>query len=546
MNRSAHAALVAGGLVALVSACAGLPAPSEPTTPPAISQESDSAALGLGTALINSAAQFAAARSDDQLIAAAMRDLGGNGPTVLRQKQAGGERVAVVLPGANRRYNVLAVSRQFPKLIKRSGSTLTILVPLIAARSTLVTDSRVSEIRISSGPKGHAFLAANRGKLVFAGSSAQRQQIASFDTSTARPDLDPTNGRAYVTVRGGHMRFTDVDAKYLGFNDGVTSGVSWMGTATNPATGGSARSSFTSGRFGAYTSGARGLRIAQSQFARNEIYGFDPHSSTHRTLVEDSEAHDNGRHGFIFSKDCNDNVIRRSRSFSNGGAGFFIDDGNPLRSGIQESNRNVIEGSTATDNRDAGFVIEGGNNNEIRQSRALGGRLGVVVRERATDARIADVSVTQPTNIGIQLTGGSTRSAIEDSDVLAPVGLSVGASTENRVSGLDVTATLTGIRLLTANSASFANTSVHGGGRAAVSVDRSATEIPGVDEAGWVATTPESWRVRAINFVLHPIGATAWILIVCVPLTAWLTTRSRRRREHVRLRAGEIPTMRDR
>lgn len=537
MNRSICVALVATVLAISVSACGDQPAPDASMSSSQGGDDADSSALGLGSALINSAAQFAAARADDALIAAAMRDVQGTDPVLVRIDQAGGKRTAIVLPGAGRSYNLIGVGRRFPKLVKLEGSTVTVGVPIVAVRSTLVTDSRIGEIRLSSGPSGHAFLAANRGRLNLAGAVGQKQRISSFDTTTAQPDLDPTNGRAYITVRGGAMSFTDVQAQHLGFNDGVTSGVSWMGTEAYPATGGAVRSEFTSGRFGAYSSGALGLEITASRFANNEIYGFDPHSSTHRTVVDDSDAHGNGRHGFIFSKDCNDNVVRNSRSFSNGGVGFFIDDGNPRRSGIQSSNRNVIEGATARNNGSAGFVIEGGSQNEVRQSSSVGGRLGVVVREQATKSRLADVAVEHVSRVGIELAGGSEQTVIEASKVSAPVGLSVGNSTGNTVSGLEVTSTVTGIRLSAVGVATFNDSSVAGAGGAAVSVARSATAIPGVSDVGWVTTTDPPWRVRVIDFVLHPMGATAWLMIVCVPLAAWLMTKNRRRRGHDRLRS---------
>ena len=79
--------------------------------------------------------------------------------------------------------------------------------------------------------------------------------------------------------------------------------------------------------FGAYTFEAQGMRFLDSTFRDNAAYGFDPHDLSNDFLVERNVAHGNGRHGFIFSRGCDGNVLRDNVAYDNRGHGFMIDDG---------------------------------------------------------------------------------------------------------------------------------------------------------------------------------------------------------------------------
>ena len=96
------------------------------------------------------------------------------------------------------------------------------------------------------------------------------------------------------------MELSHVHADSLGFGQGLTSGVAWVGTTGTTAYGGVSHSAFTRNRFGAYTSRARDMNWSHNTFAYNQAYGFDLHDFSNQFVVRDNLAHHNGRHGIIF------------------------------------------------------------------------------------------------------------------------------------------------------------------------------------------------------------------------------------------------------
>ena len=115
-----------------------------------------------------------------------------------------------------------------------------------------------------------------------------------------------------------------------------------------------------------------------NRFHHNLGYGFDPHDFTHHVLVENNEAFENGNHGFIISRGCNNFVFRGNVSYNNhyhlGEAerrahGFMIDPGSPTSQYPQVASfDNLFENNQAYGNDGYGMRVLGANTNTIQSN----------------------------------------------------------------------------------------------------------------------------------------------------------------------------------
>ena len=107
-----------------------------------------------------------------------------------------------------------------------------------------------------------------RGSIHLRGTADQPLRITSFQPGGQVPDTTIDDGRPFVLERSGSMKLRYVHADDLGFGEGTSSGVAWVGTAREPAHGVVTHSTFTHNRFGAYTFRARHMTWAYDKFDR--------------------------------------------------------------------------------------------------------------------------------------------------------------------------------------------------------------------------------------------------------------------------------------
>ncbi|HEY4376812.1 MAG TPA: right-handed parallel beta-helix repeat-containing protein, partial [Acidimicrobiales bacterium] len=304
-------------------------------------------------------------------------------------------------------YDITEVARLVPDAFDRlAGGALLLRDPMIVSPgATLVVDSAtVPTLYLRSDRQGYAYLMGNRSTMAFRGHAGHPLTITSYDPATKRPDTDRRDGRSYIDDRGGKLAFDHAIVTRLGFaSAGETSGVAWMQTAGNLATGAAIDTTFSHNYFGAYSAGAEGLVITRDRFVANDVYGFDPHTATNDTVVSHSVATLNGRHGFMFSDACHGNVVKDSTAYLNGGTGFMIDDGTPEHGYGRPSSDNTLLRVTAHDNGDTGVVIEGGTGNSVQQSHMTNNDYGIWVRNNAAATRLTGNTVTASLRSGIRL-----------------------------------------------------------------------------------------------------------------------------------------------
>lgn len=224
--------------------------------------------------------------------------------------------------------------------------------------------------------------------------------ITTYDPATGQPDKQYFDGRSFVRMKNGRMdiigsRFTYLGNALGGADDSISAddageaalrtkahekpkadpndpiqseggvyGISWRiskGTyGANVTTGWVENSRFDYNHFGAFTFGASGMAWVGNHFARNDVYGLDPHDDSNNALVIGNVFEHNGKHGFIVSKRCNYNIIRGNVSTGNKLHGFMLH---------QDSAYNLIDNNIAHGNYD-NFVIYQSNYNTISNNRS--------------------------------------------------------------------------------------------------------------------------------------------------------------------------------
>jgi parallel beta-helix repeat protein len=336
--------------------------------------------------------------------------------TLLDLRRSSPETVVELRPGVWELRRTIFVAR---------GATLSIEAPA------------VRELRLLSRPGRFASIIARSANLEFHGLPDRRLLVRSWNPLAGHPDRVLRDGRATVAVRGqGRLDASDATFARLGFYRGTVSGFALWARGKSHGTGTVRHSRFVNNYNGAYSFGARGMRWINNRFVHNRVYGFDPHTGSSNFLVRGNYAARNGRHGIIFSLDCDHNVISRNVSEHNRWHGIVLDDG---KHGNGPSNFNVVTDNVVRDNANVGIQIDGSAHNLIRGNRIVGSRHGVRILGPAKDNVIARNSVAKARDFGVILYFPSRRTVVADNRISdTPTGLRIHGSSfvsvsENRI-----------------------------------------------------------------------------------------------------------------
>lgn len=377
---------------------------------------------------------------------------------------APGDLPTLVLAAREQPYSLAEVAQLEPAAFGTAEGGLLVRANLeVPAGATLVLDAQTPDVRLASSAAGFTTLISRGGAVRITGDEATEVRVSSWDETTGAPDTDKRDGRSFVLMVGGRMDVDRARVEHLGFGTGTSSGMAWrgapptLGVAGPKAEGDVTRSVFANNWFGAYTYEAQGMRWAGNTFADNDAYGFDPHDLSNDFVVEQNVAHGNGRHGFIFSRGCDRNVLRDNVAYDNRGHGFMIDDGRTedapfADANVLPSNDNLIEGNRAYDNDGSGIEIEGGTGNVVRDNLVEGNHVGIRIKNDAeatitgntvNDSRLYGVDVLDTARsaeiTGNTITGGWASIGLGDEGLATREGNTVsGASAPLVIAGTSV------------------------------------------------------------------------------------------------------------
>ncbi len=257
-------------------------------------------------------------------------------------------------------------------------------------------------------------------------------RITSWDPVANDYDRDISNGRSYLLAKyDARMDIKNAELSYLGSADGESYGIAWrdINDTDEPevlrtrVTGEVINSVFSYNYYGIYTYQASNMVFRGNKFHNNIGYGFDPHDFSHHFTVENNEAFENGNHGFIISRGCNNFIFRNNKSYNNrysvdnqdrNAHGFMLDPGSPNSRYPQEpSFNNILENNEAWGNDGYGLRVVGSINNTIRGNRFTGNLQGITLEQKSTGNVVENNIITGSTLYGIYLIGGSDGNTLK-------------------------------------------------------------------------------------------------------------------------------------
>ena len=306
----------------------------------------------------------------------------------------------IVLAPREKPYRLEELRERLPSAFGQVGNATLLRTSIEAPTGThLIIDAvQTPDVRLMSSAQGFVTIISRGGEIDIAGTPDQVLRLTSWDEERQANDTNPDDGRSFILSQGGRMDITRADIGYLGFGaSGTSSGIAWRGEPAGhgspaaPAHGDVTASSLHHNWFGAYTFEAKNMRWAHNTFAHNDAYGFDPHDLSNDFIVEQNVAYENGRHGFIFSRGCDRNIMRDNVAFRNRGHGFMIDDGRSEDAELAAarylpSNDNQIVNNHAYDNDGSGVEIEGGTGNVVKHNLFERNHVGVRIKDGASAA----------------------------------------------------------------------------------------------------------------------------------------------------------------
>ncbi len=226
-------------------------------------------------------------------------------------------------------------------------------------------------------------------------------KITSWDDTKNDYDKEIKDGRSYIMVKdGSRMDIYNSELAYLGYArpPGLNAspyGVSWKMSHDKGSyallTGEVLNSKFHDNYFGVYTFGATGMHWKGNEFYSNIRYGFDPHDDSNGFLIENNIAHDNGTHGFIISKRCDNNIFRNNIAYNNKLHGIMLH---------EQSNNNLLENNTLYNNTD-GIALWHSSNNLIKNNTIYADKRGIRANAASNNNSIEKNIVTNIRQYGI-------------------------------------------------------------------------------------------------------------------------------------------------
>lgn len=279
--------------------------------------------------------------------------------------------------------------------------------------------------------KSFVWLRAQNGTILIDG-----VKVTSWDSAKNEYDTNVANGRSYLLAKGdARMNIANGELSYLGSADGESYGVSWRDTNSDQqpdvlrtrVTGEVTNSTLSYNYYGIYTFQASNMVFRGNRFHHNLSYGFDPHDFTNHVLVENNESFENGNHGFIISRGCNNFVFRGNTSYNNRyrigederrAHGFMIDPGSPSSQYLQvPSFDNLYENNQAYGNDGYGMRVLGSNTNTIQNNVFRNNLQGVTIEQGSTGNTLTHNMISDNGLYGVFLFGGADSNAIEGNTI---------------------------------------------------------------------------------------------------------------------------------
>jgi hypothetical protein len=394
-----------------------------------------------------------------------------------------------------------------------------------------------STLRLASSSAGATSIVAWGGRLHLAGSEGAPIRVTSWDEGAGAPDVDETDGRAYIRVRDGALLTDYADIEHLGYWSGRTGGLAITGTGFGDAEAHLANSRLIGLHYGVFASDTSSVEIVGTTVDQATLTGIEVTNGGTDTRIENSTITASGADGIAVSRQSPDLSVTGTVVTDSAGWGIRVDgaalaDGPTTGGyGTTPSRGFTLTESRVHDNTEGGVRVISTDTTEIRQATVEEERTAVLLEGPLTGLTVASADLSSTELRGLDISGRITDATVSDSRIAGrriAVELTGAAVV---MSGNDLSVdTGSAIELAEGARADITGSTFHGVGEDAVAVLSGArTMQAGNDESDW--RFQWAW-VGWMNE--HPM-MWLWALVLLIPATG-LPLLWRRRREHQRLR----------
>lgn len=415
--------------------------------------------------------------------------------------------------------------------------TFTLLRNVVIRRGVELDFLGGATLRMASSPSGTTSIVTWGGVLGIVGAEDDPFVVTSWDEAAAAPDLDETDGRAYIRARDGVLGIKDAEIRDLGYWSGRTGGLAVTGTGDDRASAGIVSTKITGLHYGVFFSDTTQAGIQDSTIERSTLTGFEVTNGASDTTVERTTITGSGGDGISVSRQSTGTKITDTTVAGSSGWGIRID-GSALADGptsggygLSPAKGFTLTGSHVRDNGEGGVRVISTDATEIRGTEVSETRTAVLVEGASTGLTVADADLTSSDLRGLDVSGKITDATVSDSRLAGRrIALELtGAAAIVRDNDLRVASGFA-VELSDDARADITGNTFHGVGQDVVAAwSGSRTMQQGNVQTDW--TFQWAW-VGWMNE--HPM-MWMWALVLLIPAIG-VPVLWRRRREHQKLR----------
>ncbi|XVQ10655.1 right-handed parallel beta-helix repeat-containing protein [Spirillospora sp. CA-255316] len=438
-------------------------------------------------------------------------------------------------------------------------------------------------IRMASSPTSFSSIVSFGGAIQIEGTAQNPVQIDSWDARTRRPDIQVADGRPYIRAVGGEFKMKYAKVSQLGFWSGRTGGIALTGTdrpanavkrlnkeqrhaakkkrqeqnqqgnttggggpgdieieqpggtathvpAADLVTGSIDNSTIVGDAFGLFVSGSNQTQITNNRIDGSLVHGVLMHRFAKNATIQNTTVTGSRGDGFVLSRATEKVRVTNCTAERNGHNGFTLN-GQALAKGPSASGESLesfgdssVTNSVAKDNGHYGIELMGGDKLSVQNSKVIGGDMGIVVRNGATDVQISGNQLQKQVRQGIALRDGVRNASLAGNTVVgARTGIYLRNATASMVGNVVQGATAHGITLKGSNDGSTVrNNTLSGSGTSAVSTSGSTGTVRKEDNntEGWHDTASLWMKAKRYAKPMNMIWAAVFLMVVISMLRA--------------------------
>ena len=307
--------------------------------------------------------------------------------------------------------------------VRQDDDTTFTLVRNVVVRAGVELDLIVPGVtlRMASSPAGTTSIVGWGGHLQFAGTEGERMAITSWDDDRGGPDVDESDGRAYIRVRDGIMLTSFADFASLGYWSGRTGGLAVTGSGTVDAGVRLQDTTITGLHYGLFASESTGVGVFDTTITGSTLTGVELTNGGHDYVLQRSIVRDSGGDGISLSRQSKDLSLTETTVEGSAGWGIRVD-GSALAAGptsggygLDPSSGFTLTESRVQNNRDGGVRVISNDTTEITRTTIDEVRTAVLIEGPSRGLTVANADLSSSELRALDITGRITDATVSGS-----------------------------------------------------------------------------------------------------------------------------------